>query len=62
MRGWIREDEDEHTRQMTVNLLVVILSLLLIGAGLYLVEAIHRASRAQSCLEAGRKVCTVSPP
>jgi hypothetical protein len=62
MRGWIREDEDDQSRQTTINLLVVILCLLLIGAGLYLVEAIHRASRIQNCFEAGRKTCAVAPP
>lgn len=61
MRGWISEDEDEQARQTTVNLLVVIVCLLLIGAGLYLVESIHRASRIQDCFEAGRKVCAGSP-
>ncbi|WP_293865416.1 hypothetical protein [uncultured Alsobacter sp.] len=61
MRGWISEEEDERARQTTVNLLVVIVCLLLIGAGLYLVESIHRASRIQNCFEAARKVCSVSP-
>jgi hypothetical protein len=61
MRGWIGEEEDERARQTTVNLLVVIVCLLLIGAGLYLVESIHRASRIQNCFESGRKVCAASP-
>ena len=61
MRGWISEEEDERARETTVNLLVVIICLLLIGAGLYLVESIHRASRIQNCFESGRKVCSVSP-
>lgn len=57
MRGWIGEEEDEHDRRMTVNLLVMILCLLLLGAGLFLTEAIHRASKIQDCFEAGRRAC-----
>lgn len=59
MRSWIGEDEDEHDRRMTVNLLVMILCLLLLGAGLFLMEAVHRASKIQDCFEAGRRTCAV---
>lgn len=63
MRGWIREDEDDHDQQMTVNLLVAILCLLLLGAGLYLTEAVHRSGKIQDCFEAGRRICpTADPP
>ncbi|MHB2168445.1 hypothetical protein [Alsobacter sp. R-9] len=57
MRSWISDDEDEHDRRMTVNLLVMIVCLLLLGAGLFIVEALHRAGKVQTCFEAGRRTC-----
>jgi hypothetical protein len=51
------EDEEDHDHRMTVNLVAGIFCLLLLGAGLFIVEALHRAGKAQACIEAGRRSC-----
>jgi hypothetical protein len=55
-------EEDDHDRRMTANLAVMIVCLVLLGAGLYLVESLHRAARVESCLEAGRTACPIKGP
>jgi hypothetical protein len=51
------EDEEDHDHRMTVNLVAAIFCLVLLGAGLFIVEALHRAGKAQACIEAGRRSC-----
>ncbi|MFO1150225.1 MAG: hypothetical protein U1E62_17750 [Alsobacter sp.] len=59
-----RDDDagEEHARRMTVNLSVMILCLVLLGAGLFLVDGLHRAARVQACVEAGRSICPLKGP
>ncbi|MCP8938781.1 hypothetical protein NK718_09670 [Alsobacter sp. SYSU M60028] len=57
LRSEIEDVEAEHADRMTANLLAVIVCLLLIGAGLFLVEGLDRAAKVQACFEAGRRVC-----
>jgi hypothetical protein len=59
-----REEEagEEHSRRMTVNLAVMILCLVLLGAGLFLVDGLHRAARVEACVEAGRSICPIKGP
>ena len=53
------DDEDaEYADRMTANLLAMIVCLLLLGAGLFIVEGLDRAKKIQNCFEAGRKICT----
>jgi hypothetical protein len=53
---------EEHSRRMTVNLAVMILCLVLLGAGLVLVDGLHRAARLEACVEAGRIACPIKGP
>lgn len=55
-------DENNDPQRTTVNLVAAILCLLLLGAGLFLVEAMDRAKKAQNCLEAGRRNCAALAP
>jgi hypothetical protein len=59
-----REDDarEDHSRRMTVNLSVMILCLVLLGAGLFVVDGLHRAARVQACVEAGRSTCPIKGP
>ncbi|PSC02932.1 hypothetical protein SLNSH_21325 [Alsobacter soli] len=50
-------DEADDGRRTTVNLVAAIVCLLLLGAGLFLVESMDRARKAQNCFEAGRRNC-----
>ncbi len=54
--------DEEHARRMLANLLAMIACLLLIGAGLFVVEGLHSAAKLEACFEAGRRVCPVSGP
>jgi hypothetical protein len=59
-RGDARNNAEDPQRT-TVNLVAAILCLLLLGAGLFLVESMDRAKKAQNCLEAGRRNCAALP-
>jgi heme/copper-type cytochrome/quinol oxidase subunit 4 len=47
-------DEDWKT---TVNLLAVIVTLLVLGAGIWLIFELDKARKAQSCLSSGMAAC-----
>jgi hypothetical protein len=34
----------------------------LLGAGLFLVDGLHRAARVEACVEAGRSICPIKGP
>jgi hypothetical protein len=51
------DEDDDHDHRMTVNLIAGIACLLLLGAGLFLMESLDRARKAEACLEAGRQNC-----
>ncbi|WP_406855384.1 hypothetical protein ABEG18_23060 [Alsobacter sp. KACC 23698] len=57
--GGADADPDEAQRT-TANLIVAIVCLVLLGAGLFVVESLHRASKVQDCLEAGRRNCAAA--
>jgi hypothetical protein len=47
---------------MLANLLAMIACLLLIGAGLFVVEGLDQAWKIEKCWEAARRVCPPSEP
>ncbi|KFC67559.1 hypothetical protein FG93_03872 [Bosea sp. LC85] len=49
-------DEDDAWR-MTVNLLAIIATLLLLGAGIWLLFELDRARKAQDCLSSTQRNC-----
>lgn len=49
-------DEDDDWR-MTVNLLAIIATLLLLGAGIWLLFELDRARKAQDCLSSTQRNC-----
>jgi len=49
-------DEDDDWR-MTVNLLAIIATLLLLGAGIWLLFGLDRARKAQDCLSSTQRNC-----
>ncbi|MGO4734917.1 hypothetical protein AB4099_00115 [Bosea sp. 2KB_26] len=49
-------DEDDDWR-MTVNLLAIIATLLLLGAGIWLLLGLDRARKAQDCLSSTQRNC-----
>lgn len=49
-------DEDDDWK-MTVNLLAVIATLVLLGAGLWLLLELDRARKAQDCLSSTQRSC-----
>ena len=52
------EDEPETPRErMAFNIGIVVFVVLLIGAGIWLVNAMIEARRADECLSAGRRNC-----
>lgn len=54
--------DDEHARRMLANLIAMIACLLLIGAGLFVLEGLNQAWKLERCVEAGRGVCPPSEP
>jgi hypothetical protein len=49
--------DPDDAQRITANLIAAIVCLVLLGAGLFVAESLHRASKAQDCLEAGRRNC-----
>jgi hypothetical protein len=52
-----RPNDEDHDWKMTVNLLAVIATLLLLGAGLWLLLELDRAKKAQDCLSSTQRNC-----
>jgi len=52
-----RPDDEDHDWKMTVNLLAIIATLLLLGAGLWLMLELDRARKAQDCLSSTQRNC-----
>ena len=50
------EEETEAERRRT-NMVLAVVAVLLIGAGLWLVNALVDARKAQQCFESGRRNC-----
>jgi hypothetical protein len=51
------DDEDEHDRRAT-NIFLLVAAVLFIGAGVWLVDALLTARKADDCMSAGRRNCT----
>jgi hypothetical protein len=50
------EDEDEHDRRAT-NILLLIAGIVVVGGGIWLVNAMVDARKTQQCFESGRRNC-----
>jgi hypothetical protein len=50
-------DEDERGRRAT-NIFLLVAAALFIGAGVWLVDALLAARKADDCMSAGRRNCT----
>jgi hypothetical protein len=51
------DDEDERDRRAT-NIFLLVAAALFIGAGVWLVDALLAARKADDCMSAGRRNCT----
>ncbi len=51
-------DDEDPDHRMTVNLLAIIMSLLILGAGFWLVFHLAEDKRVQDCLTAGFRNCS----
>ena len=51
------QDEDEGDRRAT-NIFLLVAAVLFIGAGVWLVDALLAARKADDCMSAGRRNCT----
>jgi hypothetical protein len=51
------DDEDERDRRAT-NLFLLVAAVIFIGAGVWLVDAMLAARKADECISAGRRNCT----
>jgi hypothetical protein len=51
------DDEDERDRRVT-NIVLLVAAVLVIGAGIWLVNALVDARKADECMSAGRRNCT----
>ncbi|WP_460449712.1 hypothetical protein [Alsobacter sp. SYSU BS001988] len=58
--GGAADTDPDEAQRTTANLIVAIVCLVLLGAGLFVVESLHRASKVQDCLEAGRRNCAAA--
>jgi hypothetical protein len=50
------EEEDERDRRAT-NIFLLVASILVVGGGIWLVNALADARKAQLCFESGRRNC-----
>ena len=50
------DDEDERDRR-TANIVLLVAAALFIGAGVWLIDALLAARKADECLSAGRRNC-----
>jgi hypothetical protein len=51
------DDEDERDRLLT-NIFLVVFFLVIVGSGMWLVNAMVDARRADECMSSGRRNCT----
>jgi hypothetical protein len=51
------DEEDERDRR-TTNIFLLVAAALFIGAGVWLVDALLEARKADDCMSAGRRNCT----
>jgi hypothetical protein len=60
VRGPSDPDEDERDRR-TTNIFLLVAAALFIGAGVWLVDALLAARKADECMSSGRRNCAVQP-
>jgi hypothetical protein len=53
-------DEDGHDRR-AANIFLLVAAALFIGAGVWLVDALLAARKADECMSAGRRNCAMQP-
>ena len=53
-------DEDERDRRAT-NIFLLVAAALFIGAGVWLVDALLAARKADECISSGRRNCATQP-
>lgn len=56
-----RDDEDERDRRAT-NIFLLCAAIVLVGVGIWLVNALVDARKADDCLSSGRRNCVQSIP
>jgi hypothetical protein len=59
-RGPSDGDEDERDRRAT-NIFLLVAAALFIGAGVWLVDALLAARKADECMSSGRRNCAMQP-
>jgi hypothetical protein len=52
-----REDEESDADRRRANIILLVVAALLVGGGIWLVNALIDARRAEECLESGRRNC-----
>ena len=56
-RPWLVEEDDEAAHRQTASLAGVAITLLLLVAGVFLVQQLHAKATIEDCLMAGRIHC-----
>ena len=51
------DDEDDERDRRTTNIVLLVAAALFIGAGVWLIDALLAARKADECLSAGRRNC-----
>ncbi len=52
-----RDDDESDADRRKANLILLVAAVILIGGGLWLVNALIDARKAEECLESGRRNC-----
>ena len=52
------ENDDEERDRRAANIFLLVTAVVLIGAGVWLVDAMIKAKRADDCMSAGRRNCS----
>ena len=52
------ENDDEERDRRAANIFLLVAAIVLIGAGVWLVDAMIKAKRADDCMSAGRRNCS----
>jgi hypothetical protein len=55
------DGDDEERDRRTTNILLLAAAALFIGAGVWLVDALLAARKADECMSSGRRHCAVQP-
>jgi hypothetical protein len=61
-RGEPSDDEEDERDRRTTNIFLLVAAVLFVGAGVWLVDALLAARKADECISAGRRNCAPVQP